>query len=160
MTKTIGRTRIVAELGLIRAALAHDADGVHAGLAALGFFERDDPRFDPARVLEQVRAINAWYTNDEPVTLTSQYVSALLAHAGDPRSEYWDLMKNETIPPESVFASRMQAMTLGTVGQLGATANWHRIMSEWICGSLPTSPLGLAEARFFEVPGVPSRAAA
>jgi predicted unusual protein kinase regulating ubiquinone biosynthesis (AarF/ABC1/UbiB family) len=160
MTKTISRTRIVAELGLLRAALEHDADGVHAGLAALGFFERADPRFDPARVLEQVRAINAWYTNDEPVTLTSQYVSALLAHAGDPRSEYWDLMKNETIPPESVFASRMQAMTLGTVGQLGATANWHRVMSEWIFGSLPTSPLGLAEARFFEVPGVPSRAAA
>jgi predicted unusual protein kinase regulating ubiquinone biosynthesis (AarF/ABC1/UbiB family) len=160
MTKTISRTRIVAELGLLRAALEHDADGVHAGLAALGFFERADPRFDPARVLEQVRAINAWYTNDEPVTLTSQYVSALLAHAGDPRSEYWDLMKNETIPPESVFASRMQAMTLGTVGQLGATANWHRVMSEWIFGSLPTSPLGLAEATFFEVPGVPSRAAA
>ena len=160
MTKTISRTRIVAELGLLRAALEHDADGVHAGLAALGFFERADPRFDPARVLEQVRAINAWYTNDEPVTLTSQYVSALLAHAGDPRSEYWDLMKNETIPPESVFASRMQAMTLGTVGQLGATANWHRVMSEWIFGSLPTSPLGLAEATFFEVPGVPSRVAA
>ena len=160
MTKTITRTRIVAELGLLRAALEHDADGVHAGLAALGFFERADPRFDPARVLEQVRAINAWYTNDEPVTLTSQYVSALLAHAGDPRSEYWDLMKNETIPSESVFASRMQAMTLGTVGQLSATANWHRIMSEWICGSLPTSPLGLAEARFFEAPGAPTRAAA
>jgi predicted unusual protein kinase regulating ubiquinone biosynthesis (AarF/ABC1/UbiB family) len=160
MTKTIIRTRIVAELGLLRAALEHDADGVHAGLAALGFFERDDPRFDPARVLEQVRAINAWYMNDDPVTLTSQYVSALLAHAGDPRSEYWDLMKNETIPSESVFASRMQAMTLGTVGQLGATANWHRIMSEWICGSPPTSPLGLAEARFFEVPGVAARAAA
>jgi predicted unusual protein kinase regulating ubiquinone biosynthesis (AarF/ABC1/UbiB family) len=160
MTKTITRTRIVAELGLLRAALEHDADGVHAGLAALGFFERDDPRFDPARVLEQVRAINAWYMNDDPVTLTSQYVSALLAHAGDPRSEYWDLMKNETIPSESVFASRMQAMTLGTVGQLGATANWHRIMSEWICGSPPTSPLGLAEARFFEVPGVAARAAA
>jgi predicted unusual protein kinase regulating ubiquinone biosynthesis (AarF/ABC1/UbiB family) len=160
MTKTITRTRIVAELGLLRAALEHDAGGVHAGLAALGFFERDDPRFDPARVLEQVRAINAWYTNDEPVTLTSQYVSAVLAHAGDPRSEYWDLMRNETIPPESVFASRMQAMTLGTVGQLRATANWHRIMSEWICGSLPTSPLGLAEARFFEVPGFSARAAA
>jgi hypothetical protein len=111
-------------------------------------------------VLEQVRAINAWYTNDEPVMLTSQYVSALLAHAGDPRSEYWDLMRNETLPPESLFASRRQAMTLGTVAQLRATANWHHIMSEWICGSLPTSPLGLAEATFFAVPGVPSRAAA
>jgi predicted unusual protein kinase regulating ubiquinone biosynthesis (AarF/ABC1/UbiB family) len=160
MTKTIARTRIVAELGLLRAALEHDPDGVHAGFAALGFFERDDPHFDPARVLEHVRAINAWYTNDEPVTLTPQYVSALLAHAGDPRSEYWDLMKNETIPAESVFASRMQAMTLGTVGQLKATANWHRIMSEWIYDSHPTSPLGLAEARFFGLPGVPSRAAA
>jgi predicted unusual protein kinase regulating ubiquinone biosynthesis (AarF/ABC1/UbiB family) len=160
MTKTVARTRIVAECGLLRAALEHDADGVHAGLAALGFFERDDPRFDPARVLEQVRAINAWYTNDEPVTLTPQYVSDLLAHAGDPRSEYWDLMKNETIPAESVFASRMQAMTLSTVGQLRATANWQRIISEWIYDSLPTSPLGLAEARFFGVPGVPCRAAA
>jgi hypothetical protein len=69
-------------------------------------------------------------------------------------------MQNEAIPPESLFASRMQAMTLGTVGQLRATANWHRIMSEFIYGSLPTSPLGLAEARFFEVPGVPSRVAA
>ncbi len=160
MTKTVARTRIIAELGLLRAALEHDADGVHAGFAELGFFERDDLRFDPARVLEQVRAINAWYTNDEPVTLTPQYVSALLAHAGDPRSKYWDLMKNETIPPESVFASRMQAMTLGTVGQLRATANWHRVMSEWICDSLPTSSLGLAEARFFGVPGVPAQAAA
>jgi predicted unusual protein kinase regulating ubiquinone biosynthesis (AarF/ABC1/UbiB family) len=160
MTKTIARTRIVAELGLLRAALDHDPDGVHAGFAALGFFERDDPRFDPARVLDHVRAINAWYTNDEPVALTPQYVSALLAHAGDPRSEYWDLMKNETIPAESVFASRMQAMTLGTVGQLKATANWHRIMSEWIYDSPPTSPLGIAEARFFGLPGVPSRASA
>ena len=160
MTKSVTRTRLVAELGLLRAALEHDADGVHAGLVALGFFERDDPRLDPARVLEQVRAINAWYTNDEPVTLTPQYVSALLAHAGDPRSEYWDLMRNETIPPESLFATRMQAMTLGMVGQLRATANWHRIMSEWISGSLPSSRLGLAEARFFEVSGVPFPAAA
>jgi hypothetical protein len=54
----------------------------------------------------------------------------------------------------------MQAMTLGTLGQLRATANWHRIMSEWIYDSPPTSPLGLAEARFFGVPGVPSRTAA
>jgi hypothetical protein len=51
-------------------------------------------------------------------------------------------------------------MTLGTIGQLAATANWHHIMSEWIYDTLPTSPLGLAEARFFEAPGVPSRAAA
>ena len=59
---------------MIRAALEHDATAVHAGLAALGFFEPDDPRFDPRLVLEHVRAINAWYADDEPVTLTPQYV--------------------------------------------------------------------------------------
>jgi hypothetical protein len=69
-------------------------------------------------------------------------------------------MKNETIPAESLLSSRMQIMTLSTVGQLSATANWHRIMSEWVCGSLPVSSLGLAEAEFFEQPGASFRAAA
>jgi hypothetical protein len=43
----------------------------------------------------------------------------------------------------------MQAMTLGVLGQLEATANWHRIMSEWLYGSPPSTPLGEAEAAFF-----------
>ena len=152
MTKTVARGRVDAELGVLRAALDRDAHAVHAGLAELGFFEPHDPRFAPALVLEHVRAINAWYTRDTPVTLTPGYVSALLAHAGDPRSPYWELMKNETMPRESLFASRMQGMTLAGIGQLRATANWHRIMSEWLHGSSPASPLGLAEAAFFDVP--------
>jgi hypothetical protein len=94
-----------------------------AGLAELGFFEFEDPRFERSRVLDHVRAINAWYAEDEPVTLTPEYVSAVLSHAGDPGSEYWDLMRNETIPAEALLASRMQVMTLATVGQLSPTAN-------------------------------------
>jgi predicted unusual protein kinase regulating ubiquinone biosynthesis (AarF/ABC1/UbiB family) len=152
MTKTVSRSRIDCELGVIRAALEHDAHAVHAGLAALGFFGLDDPRFDPALVLDHVRAINGWYAEDKPLTLSPQYVSALLAHAADPRSRYWDLTRNETIPAESLLSSRMQVMTLAAVGQLGATANWHRVMSEWLYGSVPTSPLGLAEAEFFGLP--------
>ena len=50
-------------------------------------------------------------------------------------------------------------MTLAAVGQLSATANWHRIMSEWMCGSPPSSALGVAEAEFFERPDITSRAA-
>jgi predicted unusual protein kinase regulating ubiquinone biosynthesis (AarF/ABC1/UbiB family) len=160
MTKTVARGRIESELAVILAALEQDAHAVHAGLAALGFFELDDSRFDPTRVLEHVRAVNAWYADDKPVTLSPQYVSRLLAHAGDPRSKYWDLMKNETIPAESLLSSRMQVMTLAAVGQLSATANWHRMMSEWLYGSLPTSPLGLAEAEFFGLSGAASQAAA
>ena len=58
-------------------------------------------------------------------------------------------MRNETMPANSLFSNRMQAMTLAVLGQLEATANWRRVMSEWLYGSPPSSPLGLAEAEFF-----------
>jgi hypothetical protein len=56
------------------------------------------------------------------------------------------------MPADSLLANRMQGMTLGVVGQLRATANWHRVMSEWLYGSAPSSPLGEAEAEFFWPP--------
>jgi hypothetical protein len=147
----VPRATIEAELGVLRAGLDGDADGVHAGLAALGFFDPADPRIDPDRLLSHVRALNSWYADDEPVTLTREYVSRLLRDAGDPRSEYWDLMRNETIPADSLFSNRMQGMTLAVLGQLSATANWHRVMCEWLYGSAPSSPLGEAEAEFYQL---------
>jgi predicted unusual protein kinase regulating ubiquinone biosynthesis (AarF/ABC1/UbiB family) len=149
MTKTVPRATIEVELGVLRAGLDRDADGVHAGLAALGFFDPADPRIDPDRLLAHVCALNAWYADDEPLTLTPEYVSRLLRDAGDPRSEYWDLMRNETIPADSLFSNRMEGMTLAILGQLMATANWHRVMCEWLYGSAPASPLGEADAEFF-----------
>ena len=69
-------------------------------------------------------------------------------------------MKNETVPADSLFSNRMQGMTLAVVGQLNATANWHRVMSEWIYGGVPSSPLGLAEHHFFGAPAASIRKAA
>jgi predicted unusual protein kinase regulating ubiquinone biosynthesis (AarF/ABC1/UbiB family) len=160
MTKSVPRAKIETELGVLRAALHGDAGRVHAGLASLGFFEQRDPRFDPARVLAHVRSLNAWYAKDAPFTITPRYVSRLMVDAGDPRSEYWELMKNETVPADSLLSNRMQGMTLAVIGQLNATANWHRVMSEWICGAVPSSPLGLAEAELFGAPSVSVRRAA
>jgi predicted unusual protein kinase regulating ubiquinone biosynthesis (AarF/ABC1/UbiB family) len=159
MTKTVTRTTIDGELEVLRAGLDRDAAGVHAGLAALGFFDPADPRIEPARLLAHVRALNVWYAEDEPVTLTPEYVSRLLLDAGNPRSEYWDLMRNETIPADSLFSNRMQGMTLAMIGQLRATANWHRVMSEWLYDAAPSSPLGEAEAAFFGT-SAPARRAA
>lgn len=160
MTKTVPRATIALELSVLRAALDGDATKVHSGLSSLGFFEQGDPRFDPARVLAHVRALNAWYANDAPLTITPRYVSELMVDAADPHSEYWDLMKNETVPADSLFSNRMQGMTLAVVGQLNATANWHRVMSEWIYGGVPSSPLGLAEHHFFGAPAASIRRAA
>jgi predicted unusual protein kinase regulating ubiquinone biosynthesis (AarF/ABC1/UbiB family) len=149
MTKVVPRAAIETELDVLRAALESDAAKVRADLAALGFFDPGDARFENARLLAHVRALNTWYASDEPVTLTPAYVSRLMVNAGDPRSEYWDLMRNETMPADSLFSNRMQAMTLAALGELEATANWHRVMYEWLYDSPPSSALGLAEAEFF-----------
>jgi len=150
MTKTVPPTKVDAELAVLRAGLDGDAARVHAGLAALGFFDTADPRVDADRLLEHVRALNRWYADDEPITLSPDYVSQLILHAGDPRSEYWDLMRHETLPADSLLSNRMQGMTLAVIGQLRTTANWHRIMCEWLYGSAPSSPLGRADAEFFQ----------
>lgn len=154
MTKLVPRATLETELEVLRAALEEDADRVHSGLATLGFFDPTDARFDPALVLAHVQALNAWYASDEEVALSTDYVASILVDAGDPRSDYWELMRHETMPPDSLFSNRMQGMTLAVLGQLRASANWHRVMSELLYGATPSSPLGLAEAEFF---GSPSR---
>ena len=149
MTKVVPRAAIDTELEVLRAATEEDAPRVHAGLAALGFYDVNDPRFAPARVLAHVRALNAWYATDQPVTLTRALVSRLMVDAADPRSEYWELVRHETMPADSLFSNRMQGMTLAALGQFEATANWHRVMCEWLYDSPPSSNLGQAEAKFF-----------
>ena len=149
MTKNVSLDRVQAELGIMRAGLDRDAMAVHDGLADLGFFDPNDERFDPERLLGQVCALNGWYASDEDFTMTPEYVSTVMIDAGDPRSRYWDMIKNQTVPRDSLFANRMQGMTLSVLARLGATANWHRIMSEWLYGSPPATRLGDADAGFF-----------
>jgi hypothetical protein len=83
-------------------------------------------------------------------------VARVLIDFGDPRSRHWELMRRETMPPEALLARRMEGLTLGVLGQLRATANWHRIAREWLFGDPPATPLGEQEAGFF---GRPRRAA-
>lgn len=75
----------------LRSVLGRSAPGKHRGavgvldgVAALGFFDPGDQRIDPSRLLAHVRALNAWYAEDELVTLTREYVSRVLRDAGDP----------------------------------------------------------------------------
>ena len=79
-------------------------------------------------------------------------VAQVLIDFGDPRSEFWELMKHGTMPAQAILARRMEGLTLGVLGQLGATANWHRIAREWLFGDEPSTPLGEAEADFHEPP--------
>src|SRR5918999_4332585 len=150
MTKRLSRAHLDAEVTALRLGMEGDAAGLHAQLAGMGFFDEGDPELSPDAVLRHFRALTGWYTEDRPVTLDRRLVAKVLVDFGDPRSEHWELMKRETMPPDALLARRMEALTLGVLGQLGASANWHRIAREWLFGEAPSTELGAAEHPFHD----------
>src|SRR4051794_10126153 len=158
LTKRVPKDRVEAEMGAIRAGLEGDADALYEQLAQLGFYKPDYTRLTAERVLEHMQLLQSWYAADEDFTLTREYVSNLMMQASDPRSDYWDQMREGTVPADSLFARRMEALTLGVLAQLQATANWHRIMREWLYDDGPATPLGEQEAEWLR--GRPARRAA
>ena len=102
----------------------------------------------PEAVFEHFHDVTAWYTEDRELTVDRALVSQTLIDFGDPRSRHWQLMRRETMPPQAMLARRMEALTLGVLGQLGATANWHRIAREWLFGDPPSTELGVLEQPF------------
>src|SRR5215207_4076006 len=148
MTKRVAREDIDAEIEALRAAMDGDVDELHRRLAAMGFFDPDDEEVTPEAVFDHFHDVTSWYIEDREVTVDRALVTQVLIDFGDPRSSHWPLMRRETMPPQAMLARRMEALTLGVLGQLEATANWHRIAREWLFGDPPSTELGQLEEPF------------
>jgi predicted unusual protein kinase regulating ubiquinone biosynthesis (AarF/ABC1/UbiB family) len=148
MTKRVAREDLDAEVAAIGAAMDGDAAELHRRLGAMGFFDPDDEQVSPEAVFDHFHDVTAWYIEDRELTIDRELVGRILIDFGDPRSRHWPLMKRETMPPQSMLARRMEALTLGVLGQLEATANWHRIAREWLFGDPASTELGAAEEPF------------
>ena len=148
MAKKLSREQVEAELRVLRAGLDGDAEELRSALAAMGFFDAGDEVVTAERVLEHFRAATGWFGEDRPFTIDRGYVRQVFIDVSDPRSRFFEIMKRQTMPPDAMFARRMETLTLAVLGQLEATANWHRIAREWLFGDPPATPLGEAEAKF------------
>jgi predicted unusual protein kinase regulating ubiquinone biosynthesis (AarF/ABC1/UbiB family) len=148
MTKRITPDRLARDRSAIVDALAGDAAGVRAQLAALGFFAADDTDVDSGELLAYMQSLHEWHADDRPLTITGSYVTKLIA-SGLPGSRNWELEKHLRLPPEAIVSRRLETLVIGVMGQLEATANWHRIMGELLDSGAPATALGEQEARFF-----------
>jgi hypothetical protein len=63
-----------------------------------------------------------------------------------PDGKFAGMSKKLNMPPDFVFANRIQWGVYSILGQLGATANWHRIHRELLVGDPPVTELGRIEA--------------
>jgi predicted unusual protein kinase regulating ubiquinone biosynthesis (AarF/ABC1/UbiB family) len=156
MTKHVDADFLEREVAVFRAGMADDAAALQQALIAAGYYSADDLELTPEAVLAHFRDVTSWYVDDRAVTIDRELVTQVLIDSGDPRSPHWELMRRGTVPPDAMFARRMEGLVVGVLGHLGVTANWHRIAREWLFGDPPSTPLGELEADYF---GRPSAAA-
>jgi hypothetical protein len=101
-----------------------------------------------------MHAIGGWYVEDREVEVDARIVMKIIEATNDPRSEYFDLMRRESIPADELMGRRMEIGVVAVLGQLRAKRNWHRILREWVYADAPATELGRQEWDYFEERGL------
>jgi predicted unusual protein kinase regulating ubiquinone biosynthesis (AarF/ABC1/UbiB family) len=153
MTKKLDREQIQLEQRAVDAAVRDDAEGLRSALHDLGFIKKPS-RLDAVHLMDHVKAIGGWYMEDREIEIDPPLVMRMIEVTHDPRSEYYDLMRRESIPAEELMGRRMEIGVVAVLGQLRARRNWHRIMREWVYADPPATDLGRQEWEYFESRGV------
>src|SRR3954467_2974957 len=152
MTKRLDTEQISLEIAAIEAAIEGDPQRVRDALTEIGYIKRPE-RIDAEKLMRHVRAVGGWYMVDDEVTIDSDTVMTAIESMTDPRSEFYDLMRQQNLPADELMGQRMQTGVLAVLGQLNATRNWMRIGREWWFADEPATELGRQEWEFFEAKG-------
>jgi hypothetical protein len=153
MTKKLDREQIELEQKAFDAATRDDPEGLKLALHDLGFIKKPS-KLDAERLMSHVKAIGGWYMEDDEIEVDPVVVMRMIEVTHDPRSEYFELMRKESIPAEEMMGRRMEIGVIAVLGQLRARRNWHRIMREWVYADEPATELGRLEWEYFESHGV------
>src|ERR1700760_2492388 len=149
MTKKLDREQILLEQRAFDAASRDDPEAFRSALHDLGFV-KNPSKLDAERLLEHMQAIGGWYVQDREIEIDAKLVMKIIEVTNDPRSEYFDLMRRESIPADELMGRRMEIGVVAVLGQLRAKRNWHRILREWVYADAPATELGREEWEYFE----------
>jgi predicted unusual protein kinase regulating ubiquinone biosynthesis (AarF/ABC1/UbiB family) len=154
MTKKLDREQILLEQRAFDAASRDDPEAFREALHDLGFV-KNPSKLDAERLLDHMRVVGGWFVmEDRELEITPRRVMKIIEATNDPRSEYFDLMRRESIPADELMGRRMEIGVVAVLGQLRAKRNWHRIAREWIYADPPATELGEQEWEYFEERGV------
>ncbi|MFI5027220.1 MAG: hypothetical protein ACHQCI_10790, partial [Solirubrobacterales bacterium] len=130
-----------------------DPELLRKALHDLGFV-KNPSKLDAERLMEHTQAVSGWFLEDREIEISARRVMKIIESTNDPRSEYYDLMRRESLPADELMGRRMEIGVVAVLGQLRAKRNWHRIMREWIYADPPATELGEQEWEYFEGRGV------
>jgi predicted unusual protein kinase regulating ubiquinone biosynthesis (AarF/ABC1/UbiB family) len=153
MTKKLDGEQILLEQRAIDAAVRKDPEALREALHDLGFV-KNPSKLDAERLMEHVMVVGGWYMEDKEYEVSARRVMKVIESTSDPRSEYFDLMRRESVPAEELMGRRMETGVLAVLAQLRAKRNWYRIMREWVYADPPWTELGEQEWAYFESRGL------
>ncbi|NUS42622.1 MAG: AarF/ABC1/UbiB kinase family protein [Mycobacteriaceae bacterium] len=129
------------EAACLRAAAEDRHDDLHRLMVDHGIIDHP-AAVEVEECADYVLAASEWCLVDEDLEIDPELAGGAFLLAVDPRGSEFTGMKRQNLPPEHVFSRRADFLTFGILGQLGATANWHRIAREWLYGETPATELG------------------
>ena len=153
MTKRLDIEQITLEQRAIDAIVRDDPEELRSSLHDLGFV-KNPSKLDAERLMEHVKAVGGWYMEDAEIEIDAPRVMRIIESIHDPRSEYFDLMRRESLPADELMGRRMEIGVVAVLGQLRARRNWYRIMREWVYADPPSTELGEQEWSYFKSRGV------
>jgi predicted unusual protein kinase regulating ubiquinone biosynthesis (AarF/ABC1/UbiB family) len=153
MTKRVSESQVKLEQRAVDAASRDDPEGLRQALDDIGFL-RNPTKVDAERLMEHVKLVGGWYLEDRELEITPKRVMKMIEVTSDPRSDFYDMVRKESVPADELMGRRMETGLLAVLAQLRCTRNWHRIMREWVYADPPSTVLGEAEWRYFERKGV------
>lgn len=134
-------------VGTFRAVDSDDGDAARRLLTESAVLNRPDSISD-GEVLSFVRDTLSFFFVDDDIRLDPRTTSELILQNLSFTTRYADALRGQRLPTEWSLTARTTLATLALLGQMHASANWHRIAREWIYGEAPTTDLGIIEAAF------------
>ena len=83
-----------------------------------------------------------------------------MERSSSPRSDFYEEMRQETVPPQALLIRRMDGLVMAVLGELRAGGDWAALAAEYYDGASPSTPLGEQDAAFWTSDGLARGASA
>jgi predicted unusual protein kinase regulating ubiquinone biosynthesis (AarF/ABC1/UbiB family) len=126
LMRDVDAGEIDGERDIMRAVADEDPQGVHDGLARLGYLHEPDS-FDPGALFEHLAGAGGWMIVPGFRRLDRAQVGEIFELGYPPRSPHFAVMRRLSMPAQTLLTRRMELGVLALLGDLNAGGDWGAI---------------------------------
>jgi hypothetical protein len=134
---------------VVRAVMEQDAKALWHAFVEVGVFDvHDGPT--PEEALEWYSGPFAMILGPQPYTITPELMGRIIHDEFSPVGPSAKIVRKLGGPRDFVFMTRIDLGLMSVLAELRASGDWWAISQEMDAGALPSTPMGIANAEYFE----------